>query len=292
MVCGQYVKGALKTTEIDCGAKTANRRIVTPDKGGTMALSSDIVQKLGLQTYGDTNLTIDWSNGSPVYITLSGDTTINAPAQASDGQVMEFYIENPTGIVDTSHTYKVSWPYVAWAGTAPVTPPVQSPPVAGLRVVDHYRIVHTAEILFGYVVAQDYRIAIHGGTATAPNITSAQALFHSTTITITFDTNLTGGSLAKTDFTVKVASGATVTINRATAGGTNGGTVVTVDTDHVFVRNDDGNSSISYSGTDLKSLQGDPIGAFTTDIEVIGSDPHGRGGGGGNGIGTPPHIIP
>ncbi|PWT90889.1 MAG: hypothetical protein C5B54_06330, partial [Acidobacteria bacterium] len=75
-VCGQYVNATLRTTDFVCGAVTADTTITTPDESGTLALTSDLVNALGLQTFGGTSVHVDVSDRRAVYVVLSGATTI------------------------------------------------------------------------------------------------------------------------------------------------------------------------------------------------------------------------
>ena len=255
VTCGQYISGALHVTDILCGASSGNWKLTTPDKSGTFALTSDLVQGLGLQTYSSGAVTVNWAtNSAGAYITLTSNATINIGSGTLDGMIKDYYVENPTGTT----TYTVVFAGVNWPGNAA---PTQSPFVAGQRVIDHYRIYYAGNIAFGQAVNQNYQVAIGSQTGTVPTVVS---LFGSgNLIYITMNYALIGGSLLTTDWTV-VVNGVTVS---AVASTTNGATVqVQVPSalnpwDVVTVR---------YAGSDMKSLAGNVAPTFgPTTVPVL-----------------------
>jgi hypothetical protein len=271
VTCGQYVNGTIQTTDILCGAVTGSWKIVTPDKGGTMALLSDIPVALTTQTVSNsTDITPDWSNAAGYYIVLTGNTTIEYPANAADGQKMDYWLENQTGTTD----YTVTWNgTVIWPGG---TAPTQSPHLTGIRVMDHYQFQLIGNVLFGQALAQNFHIAI-GSDTTPPTPTAGiSATGKGNTITITFTYNMKGGALLTSDFSV-IKNGNVQTVSSVT----HSGKIVKVNLAASMGAN--AVVTIQYTGTDMKSIAGvavAPFGPIPVAIVNFGT-PSSPGGGPG-----------
>jgi hypothetical protein len=276
VLCGQSINGVFLWSDIICGAVTAGTIIATPDKSGTMALTSDIIQQLGAQTFsGTTNITIDWNNRAPVYIVMSaGLTTINM-INSQNGMLIDFWLENPT----QSGTFTFSMPTVWWDGGLGAVAPALSPGVAGVRVIDHVRVYVAAGQHFGQLVSKNYQIPV-GSDHTLPAPVSAVVTANDNDITITMNAVVSGGNLATADFVIMV-NGAQV----ATTAASCSGAIVTVDAASNVPKN--ATCTIKYQGTDMKSIAGNIVPAFgpiavkvifdVGGVHNIGGGPGGRG---------------
>jgi hypothetical protein len=253
LVCGQYTGGNLRTTEFVCGAVTADTTITTPDGSGTLALQSDLIQALGIQTFSNmpATMNIDWSNRAPVYILMNGNLTINA-TNDKDGLVMDFYLENPTGAVQAT-TWTVTMPGVVWPiVTTGTQDPALSQGALTFRVIDHIRVYRAGGVKFGQVVARNYRIAL-GSDHIIPTPTGATGTGNR--IDVEFNGPLAGGSYPTADlgdFTVLV----TGTADNVTSAIYSGNTL-TVNLTKAMKNTD--TVTIAYAGSDLKALNGNTI---------------------------------
>lgn len=268
-ICGQYINGVLRTTDIVCGASAANRTITTPDNSGIMALISDIPQALGTQSLpGSGTQTVDWTEPNPpIYIVMTANMTVNS-INAKDGMIVDFWLENASQ--STSTTYVLTLPGIAWpVGNSQLLG--LSAGVAGQRVIDHIRVHRTGGYLFGEVVSQNHQIAI-GADHVLPAPVSAAATDNNT-IAITMNAVLQGNNaLAVGGFAV-LKDGITDAVTSASCNGS----TVTVNvganmTKHSVV-------TIRYLGTDMKSLAGNVVPAFAP-INVNMGELFGVGGGG------------
>jgi len=267
LVCGQYVNSVLRTTNIVCGAVGNNWTLTTPDKSGTIATTADLTRAFGTQTFGGTSVTVDWTNRSQVYVVMSGNTTM-LEVSGTDGQIVDYYIENPT-----ANAWTLNWPTVIWPSG--VTQPFTLTGVSGQRVIDHYRISSAAGHLFGEVVGQGYQIASTTDT-TAPTLLSSTATAKDNDIFLAYNMNLRGGAIPVADFTV-IINGNTVTVNSATANG------LTVDVSLAVTMQKTDTVTIKYAGTDIKAISGVAAAGFGPRTVVITTS-----GGGGGGIHNDP----
>jgi hypothetical protein len=254
VVCGQFVNGALRTSNIVCGAVAANQTITTPDASGTMALFSDIIQQLGSQTFsGMSTVNVDWNvSHQPVYIIMTGNVTVRI-YNNKDGMIQDFWLENPT----QGSTFTISFPGVFFEnGTAA---PTLSPGISGFRVIDHVRIYICGGIAFGELASKNHQITVGSDhTLPAPVSASGQA----NEIDITMNAVLAGGSLAASDFVVLV-NGTQVNVTSATYSG------VTVDVSVANAMARTATVTVKYIGTDMKSVAGNvvpPFGPITVAI--------------------------
>jgi len=270
VVCGQYINSVLRTTSIVSGAVGGNWTLTTPDKSGVIATTADLTRAFGTQTFGGTNIAVDWSNRAQVYVVLSGNTILSAVA-GTDGQIVDYYIENPT-----ANAWTVTWATgVMWPGGSA---PVMTPGVSGQRVIDHYRISAAAGHLFGEVVGQGYQIG-SGTDTTAPTLVSSNATAKDNDIILTYNMNLRGGAIPVADFVV-IINGSTVTVNSATANGT------TVDVSLAVTMLKADTVTIKYTGTDIKAISGVAAASFGPRAVVIVS------GSGLSGIHNDPQTGP
>jgi len=267
LVCGQYISGALQTTEFVCGARS-DQTITTPDASGTMALTSDLIQQLGTQTYsGITTLGLDWDNRAPAYVVMTTPgLTINNVHQ-QDGMIMDIYLENRDG----SGTYTIAVTGAVWNGGTGFTPPALSTGVASTRVIDHLQLEQVAGIMFAYLVAKDHRIPI-GTVTTVPVFVDATG--SGNIITVDMSAVLLGLTLDVTKWFVLV-NGNDDNVTSATANGTQ----VSVHVATSIPNN--ATCTIRYAGTDLKSLAGVAVVAFGPKPVDLGGD--------GGGIHNSPH---
>lgn len=283
VVCGQYVNSVVHTTEFLCGAIKASYSIVTPDKGGTLALLDDLLQSFGTQSISTgANLSPDWTNRASFYVVLTTNMTVAFPSHTTDGQIMDMFFENPSGSTDYTVTFAgpIRWParVADVGGTVTAipagTPPVMSPHVAGQRVVDHYQFRLIGNIMFGSVVDQNFQIALtadnHAPVVVQPVTGSGNQ------IDIEFDWNLRGGSIPVADFVV-IKNGTTQSLTNAIYAGT----TVAVNLDVALKAAD--KVTIKYTGVDIVSIAGikvAPFGPLNVNIVTRGGDGHPPGGGG------------
>jgi hypothetical protein len=252
VLCGQYVNNVLRTTNFVCGAVTANQTVTTPDKSGTLALTSDIVQALGTQTLpGSGTQTIDWSTPNPpVYIVMTGNVTISN-TNMQDGMIMDLWLENASQSSATRYTIAVVG--ASWAtGGGQLTG--LSAGVSGFRVIDHIRAYRTAGYLFAEVVSQNHQIAV-GADATLPAPVSAAAT-DANTIAITMNAVVQGNNaLATAGFAVLVNG----TADPVTSASCSGSTVLVNLTNNMPKAS---TVTVRYTGTDMKSVAGNAVPAF------------------------------
>jgi hypothetical protein len=274
------VGSTLRTTDILCGAVSGSWKIVTPDKAGVIALLSDVAQvSFGTQTFTGIDVTPDWSNRGVVYIVESGAggvLTVRYPANASDGQTVDYYIENPGAVGGA--TYTVNWVNVWWPGN---TTPTPSAWAAGHRKIDHYRLQFAGNLMFGSVVAQGYDIGV-GVDTIVPTVTTITG--QGTAITITVNYNLRGSTAVPVaDFTV-IKNGVSQTISSATVSGK----TVIVNLSTAMAASD--TVTIQYSGSDLVSIATTPVANFgPSSVALVNLGTPSTGGGGG---GLFNHYLP
>ena len=294
LVCGQYVSGNIVVTEFLCGATDGSFKIITPDKSGTMALLDDLVQALGNQSYSDTTTSVSWKNRQPIYITLYGNTVIAAPTDATDGQIMDFYVENNSGTTD----WTIDFPTVFWPqGTAQPQPPFTVPHVAGNRVISHFRIFFAGNLLLGQVIAhgitttpaagsppQAYQIATTVQAGNKPNRTNIVG--SKTFIWVQTDFDLIGNDSQGTPPPPRllvsnwhlVKNGIGATISRVLTTGNN---IYVYSADN-FIDTDV--VTLKYTGNDIKSIANVAMDAWPAPVTVPlvnVAAPSAQGGGGG-----------
>lgn len=257
VICGQYINGALKTTNIVCGAVTANQTLTTPDESGTIALTADLVFGLGTQTKsGSAAFTADWSLKTPIYVVMSvggsAGTVVLHINHTNDknGMIQDFWLENAGG---PTFVYQLSMTDVYWFnGGGSTTPPSLSAGQTGKRVIDHVRVYRVGGYLFG-VIELNYIIGT-GVDTTSPSPLDAVGL-GTNVVRIDMSDPLQAGSLLSTDFTV-VVNGATATVVTASCSGT----VVTLSLDRTMGHH--ATATVLYTGSDMKSLAGNTVAHF------------------------------
>ncbi len=262
--------GPIVITSIQSNA-TANRTLYTPDKSGTIATTSDVFKGQPTQSLGGATPTVDWNiDARDFYLTLTANATIGMSNMA-DGQDKRVWVENPA-----SATYTASFPNVIWAGGAA---PTQTAGAAGIRKIDRYDFQRIGSYTFGKQTP-DYEIStsgMSGGDVTAPTVSATSRNNSGGIVYVQMSEILQGGSPSTSDFTV-TKSGASQAISSVTVSGD----TITVDTATTFTSTN--TVTVSYSGTSIKDVAGNPAASFGPLPVATTSGGGGGGGGGGQNV--------
>jgi hypothetical protein len=265
-----YTGGVLNLTKIFALA-TTDRTLYTPDKTGTLAVTSDIFGEKATQSLGGTSPVLDWNiEARHYYITLSGNTTLSV-TNNKDGQERDIWVENPAS---ASNTFVITG--AVWPGALPT----QTAGGVNLRSIDHYKMWTIGTALFvervgGYQIST---LGGSGGDVTAPSVSDISHT-NSGRVTVEFSELLQGASLSTADFVVK-KGGVSQSISSASASGAS----VTLVVSTTFTS---ANSvTVQYTGSSIKDLAGNAAAAFgpSSSHYVSNVVPTGGGSGGGQNV--------
>ena len=218
-------------------------------------------------------VTINWAASNTHYITLSSSLTAVNFANATDGQLINLFITNPS-------SYTVSWPLtsILWSGGTATT---QSSAVSGANTTDKYQIQYIQNYYYVtpyrkyYIPTPAVGFSATGGTLTSGNSYNQWTFTSSGTLVVTV------GGTVNYAIIGGGGSGGTHVGGGGGAGGVLSGTTTLSPGSYSITV---GNGGISVQGT-----SGSPyvVGNAGSSSSALGLTAYGGGGGGVFNYATP-----